>query len=60
MILIQEGNTMNVPLKTYYVESDAEISQIPSNVPEGTLVEVNETGNFHVKMKRSDGTWNEL
>lgn len=60
MILIQEGNAMNVPLKTYYVESDAEISQIPSNVPEGTLVEVNETGNFHVKMKRSDGTWNEL
>ena len=60
MNLIQNGNTYNIPIKTFYVESDEEISQIPSNVPEGTLVEVNETGNFHVKMKRSDGTWNEL
>lgn len=60
MVLIQEGNTYNIPLKTYYVESDSEINSIPANVPPGTLVEVNAPNNFHVKMKMSDGTWNLL
>lgn len=60
MILIQNGNTYNVPLKTFYVESDAELSDIPTNTPAGTIAEVNESGNFHVVMKMSDGTWNEL
>lgn len=57
---IQDGSSYNVPIPTYYVESDAEIADIPANAPAGTMVEVNETGNFHVKMKRSDGTWNSL
>jgi len=60
MILIQEGNTYNIPLRTYYVESDSEIANIPANAPAGTIVEVNESGNFHVKMKMTDGTWNQL
>jgi len=42
------------------VESDSEISQIPSDAPAGTIVEVNESGNFHVKMKMSSGEWNIL
>lgn len=60
MKLIIEGNTYNIPLQTYYVESDSEISQIPSDAPAGTIVEVNESGNFHVKMKMSSGEWNTL
>ncbi len=54
------GNTYNVNLPTYYVESDEEINLIPSNAPAGSIVEVNQLGNFHVKMKMENGTWNEL
>lgn len=57
---ILDGNTYNVNLPTYYVESDDEIANIPANVEAGAIVEVNEPGNFHVKMKLSDGTWNDL
>ena len=60
MYLIQEGNAYNVAVKNFYVESDEEISLIPPGVPEGTIVEVNEPGNFHVKMKASNGEWNLL
>lgn len=60
MYKIQDGNVYNVPVPTYYVESDAEIAEIPEKAPAGTIVEVNESGNFHVKMKMNDGTWNEL
>lgn len=60
MYKIQAGNVYNVAVPTYYVESDAELVKIPSNAPAGTIVEVNEAGNFHVKMKMEDGTWNEL
>lgn len=60
MFIIQEGNSYNVPLRTYYVESDEEINDIPVTEPAGTIATVNESGNFHVKMKRTDGTWNSL
>ena len=60
MYKIQNGNTYNISVPTYYVESDAEIAQIPTNEPAGTIVEVNESGNFHVKMKMENGQWNEL
>lgn len=60
MYKMMNGNSYNVPVPTFYVESDAEIATIPANVPAGTIVEVNESGNFHVKMKMEDGTWNEL
>lgn len=60
MILIQEGNTYNVNVPTYYIESDAELSQIPSTAPAGTLVQINETGNFHIVMKQLDGNFNPI
>lgn len=57
---ILDGNTYNVNLPTFYVESDDEINLIPNNVEAGAIVEVNEPGNFHAKMKLSDGTWNDI
>ena len=60
MYKIQDGNVFNVQVPTYYVESDDELNTIPKNAPAGTIVEVNESGNFHVVMKMEDGTWNEL
>lgn len=60
MYKMQDGNVYNVPVPTYYVESDEEIAEIPDSAPAGTLVEVNEVGNFHVKMKMKNGQWNEL
>ncbi len=60
MILITDGNVTNTPLQTYYVESDAEVNDIPADVYPGTVVEINEPGNFHAKMKLSDGAWNDL
>ena len=60
MFLIQQGNAYNVPLNKYYVESNDELNDIPESSPPGTIVEVNEKNNFHVVMKMSDGSWNEL
>lgn len=60
MYKIQDGNVYNVPVPTYYVESDDELSTIPANAPAGTIVEVNELDNFHAVMKMNDGTWNQL
>lgn len=60
MYKIQDGHTYNVQVPTYYVESDTEIDQIPDNAPAGTIVEVNELNNFHIKMKMENGTWNSL
>lgn len=60
MILLQEGNTYNVNVPTYYVESDAELANIPSSAPAGTIVQVNETNNFHMVMKRLDGSFNPI
>lgn len=60
MILIQEGNAYNVPVPTYYVESESEIADIPASAPPGTIVEINSSEGFKIKMKTSTGTWNEL
>lgn len=60
MYKMLDGNVYNISIPTYYVESDDEIANIPANAPAGTIVEVNESGNFHVKMKMEDGNWNEL
>lgn len=59
-ILIQYGNQYNVPVKTYYIESDSDVSSIPASEPAGTIAEVNESGNFHVLMKNKAGTWETL
>lgn len=60
MYKIQDGNVYNVQVPTYYVESDDELDLIPASAPAGTIAEINESGNFHVKMKMEDGSWNEL
>lgn len=60
MYKIQSGNAYNVPVPTFYVESEAEIADIPENVPAGTLVEVNDPAEFKVFMKMENQTWNEL
>ncbi len=61
MILIQEGSSYNIPLKTYYIEDESELeNSILTDAPAGTVVEINEINNFHVKVKRSDGSWTEL
>lgn len=60
MILINEGNTYNIPLQTYYIEDESELLNIPENAPAGTLVECNGTDEFKVFMKNTEGVFNEL
>ena len=60
MILINEGNTYNIPLQTYYIESEEELLSIPDNAPAGTLVECNATNGFSVYMKNTEGVFNKL
>ncbi len=55
-----DGSFYNMQVPTYYAEDESELSDIPANAPAGTLVEINEEGNFHVVMKMQNGTWNEL
>lgn len=57
---LMDGNVYDTPIPTYYVESESELSNIPSEAPGGTLVQVNATTGFKVFMKMDDGTFNEL
>lgn len=56
---IKDGNTYNVNIPTYYVETDEELAAIPVTEPAGTIVEYNGS-EFKVLMKKSDGSWKEL
>lgn len=57
MILLKNGDTYNTPVKQYYVESEAEISQIPANAPTGSTVLILNENGLSVKMKNSEGNW---
>lgn len=57
MILLKIGESTNTPIKQYYVESEAEISQIPANAPTGSTVLILTESGLTVKMKNSKGEW---
>jgi hypothetical protein len=58
--LLKTGNSYEVPLKEYYVESEAEIAQIPSTAPVGSHVLILTENGLNVKMKNSQGNWVEI
>ena len=60
MFLVMDGAVYDTPLKTYYVESESELANIPDEAGAGTIVEVNASTGFKVFMRMSDGTFNEL
>lgn len=60
MFLVMDGAVYDTPLKTYYVESESELANIPEEAGAGTIVEVNSASGFKVFMRMSDGTFNEL
>ena len=60
MYEISWGNQYNVPTKVYYIESDLEVSDIPSDALAGSIAIVNEANNFHVLMKDSSDNWNTI
>lgn len=60
MMMIKDGNTYNVSIPTYYVESSSELSTIPSDAPAGTIAEVNDSNGFGIYMKNTSGDWNAL
>ena len=55
-LLLQEGNTYNIPIKQYYVESEAEIEEI-ENAPIGSTVMILTESGLKVKMLHSSGKW---
>jgi hypothetical protein len=57
MILLKTGSTTEVPTKQYYVESEAEIADIPVNAPTGSTVMILTESGLSVKMKNSEGKW---
>ena len=60
MFLVMDGAVYDTPLKTYYVESESELANIPDEAGAGTIVEVNSASGFKGFMRMSDGTFNEL
>lgn len=53
---IQSGNTSNTNQDIWYVESDEEAAQIVDDP--GTIIIINETGNFHMAMIQESGALN--
>lgn len=56
-LLLKTGEVVETPVKEYYVESEAEIADIPNNAPIGSRVLVLTDGGLVVKMKNSQGKW---
>lgn len=56
-ILLKTGETTEVPVKEYYVESEAEVAEIPENAPTGSVVQILTESGLTVKMKNSKGQW---
>lgn len=54
------GNTQNVPIQEWYVESEGEIEAIPSEIPAGSTVQILTPNGLVVKMKNSKGQWIEI
>jgi hypothetical protein len=52
-LLLKTGETTEVPVKEYYVESEAEIADIPDSAPIGSRVLILTEGGLTVKMKNS-------
>lgn len=59
-VLLQSGESTNVPTDTYYCESDAEVAQIPQDAPVGSVAMILSAGGLVVKMKNSDGDFIEI
>lgn len=58
---LKNGNTQNIPIQEWYVESEGEIEAIPSYVPVGSIVQVlTPEAGLVIKMKNSDGQWIEI
>lgn len=55
--LLENGKTMNIPIKQYYAESEEEVAQIPSEAPVGSTVLILKKDGLSIKMKHSDGSW---
>lgn len=56
-ILLKTGETTEVPVKEYYVESEEEIAEIPENAPVGSRALILTSNGLTVKMKNSKGQW---
>lgn len=56
---IIEGNVYNIPLATWYCETQEELNQILATQPAGTLIEYN-GDSFKLLCVKSDGTYNEV
>lgn len=56
-LLLKTGEATETPVKEYYVESEAEIANIPGNAPVGSRVLVLTDDGLVVKMKNSQGKW---
>ena len=58
--LLQVGDSSNVPLKYYYVESEQEISEI-EDAPTGSMVLIlSKENGLKIKMLHSSGQWIEI
>lgn len=55
---ISSGNSSNSNQSVWYCESDTEAAAI--NDEPGTMIIVNETGNFHIVMKQESGALNNI
>jgi hypothetical protein len=44
----------------YYIESEAELAEIPENAPASTIAQCNSDDGFKVYMKNEAGDWNQL
>lgn len=56
---ISRGNYYNIPVPVYYIESDAETADLPTDTVPAIAI-VNQSGNFHSLMLDSTGTWNAM
>lgn len=57
ILLLKTGEAVETPVKEYYVESEAEIADIPDNAPIGSRVLILTDSGLVVKMKNSRREW---
>lgn len=57
---LKNGNTQNIPIQEWYVESEGEVETIPTYVPAGSTVQILTPEGLTIKMKNSDDQWIEI
>ena len=53
--IIKEGNTYNIPVKEFLIDTEAEISTLPKNIPFGSYLTILEP--FSIRILNSSGKW---